>query len=76
MKLNKEKIRALAALDDAQLWKEIRSAAQRFGYTLPENAPNPSDMAKIRTVMSEADKISAMDMARLLSSFKEKRKKE
>ena len=76
MKLNKEKIQALAAMDDAHLWQEIRSAAQKFGYTLPEKAPEAKDMAKIRAAMTEAEKLNAMDVARLLSSFKAKRNKE
>ena len=76
MKLNKEKIGALLNLDDAALWLEITTAAQRFGYTLPQSTPKSADMAKIRAAMQEADKLSAMDVARLLSSFKAKRNKE
>ena len=76
MKLNKEKINALLALDDAHLWREITSAAQRYGYTLPEKTPAAADMAKIRALMTEADKLSAMDVAKLLTSFKAKRNKE
>ena len=76
MKLNKEKIGALLNLDDAALWLEITSAAQKFGYTLPQSTPKAADMAKIRAAMREADKLSAMDVARLLSSFKAKRNKE
>jgi len=76
LKLNKAKLEALAALDDAHLWQEIRSAAEKFGYTLPANQPAPRDMAKIRSVMKEADKLSAMDVAKLLSAFKAKRNKE
>ncbi len=76
MKLNKEKIQALAALDDASLWREITSAAQKFGYTLPEKVPASQEMAKIRAAMNQAEKISAMDVARLLSSLKAKRNRE
>ena len=75
MKLNKEKLQALAALDDKKLWQEITSAAQKFGYTLPEKAPEAKDMAKIRAAMEQADKLSPMDIARLLASFKVKRNK-
>ena len=75
MKLNKEKLQALAALDDKKLWQEITSAAQKFGYTLPEKVPEAKDMAKIRAAMEQADKLSPMDVARLLASFKVKRNK-
>ena len=76
MKLNKAKLEALAALDDAHLWQEIRSAAQRFGYTLPENQPAGKDIARIRSAMKEADKLNVTDIAKLLSSLKAKRNKE
>lgn len=76
MKLNKEKLRALAALDDASLWREIREAAQKFGYTLPTEVPARSNMEKIREAMLSAEKLSAMDAARLLSSLKAKKSKE
>ena len=63
-------------MDDARLWQEIRSAAQRFGYTLPANQPGAEDMAKIRDAMKKADKLSPMDVARLLTAFKAKKSKE
>lgn len=65
---------ALAAMDDASLWREIYSASQKFGYTLPEKAPDAKSLEKIREVMREADKISALDLARLIASLKEKKK--
>ena len=76
MKLNKEKIAALLSLDDANLWKEITCAAQKFGYTLPQEAPKERDMAKIRLALGEAEKLSALDVARMLAAFKAKRNKE
>lgn len=76
MKLNKAKLEELASLDDAHLWQEIRSAAEKFGYTLPANQPAQRDLEKIRSVMKEADKVSAMEIAKLLSAFKAKKNKE
>ena len=76
LKLNKEKLRELAALDDASLIQQIYSAAQKFGYTLPQNALGENEIKKIRSVMQDSEKISAMEIARLLSSMKEKKNKE
>lgn len=75
MKLNKEKLKELAALDDAALKKEITSAAGKFGYSLPENALGESELRKIRALMQDAEKISPMEIARLLSSVKAKKSK-
>ena len=76
MKINKEKLEALASLDDDSLWKEIRTTAQKFGYTLPAATPAKSDIEKIRGVMQSAEKISTLEIARLLSSLKAKKSKE
>ena len=76
MKLNKEKLRALATLDDRALWTEIRDAAQKFGYTLPTEVPAHRDMEKLREAMLSTEKVSAMDVARLLSSLKAKKSRE
>ena len=74
LKLNKDKLRALGALSDDDLWTEIRTAAQKFGYTLPQDPPK--DIEKIRSAIKESDKLSAMDLARLMSSLKEKGRRE
>ena len=76
MKLNKEKIDLLLKKDDALLWQEIINMAQKFGYTLPEKAPSAQNMEKIRTAIENADKLSALDVAKLLSAFRAKRNKE
>lgn len=76
MKINKEKLKELASLEDRMLRKEIISTAQKFGYTLPENALGEKELQKIRSVMLDADKISPMEIARLLSSVKAKRSKD
>ena len=76
MKLNKEKLEELSRLDDAALKREIISAAQKFGYTLPPNALGEKEIKKIRSAMANADKISPMEIAKLLSSAKAKGRKE
>ena len=75
MKLNKEKLKELAALNDAALIKEITSAAEKFGYTLPEKALGKDELKKIRELMQDAEKISPLEIARLLSSVKAKKTK-
>ena len=76
MKLSQEKIAALLSLDDVSLWREITGAAQKFGYTLPQEVPKEEDIAKIRMALREAEKLSAFDVARMLASFKAQRNKE
>lgn len=76
MKINKEKLAELAALEDGQLWTVITQTALKYGYTLPAEAPKKEDMAKIRGLMSEAEKIGTKDILKLMSAFKAKKNKE
>lgn len=76
MKINKEKLAELAALEDSQLWLVITETALKYGYTLPAEAPKKEEMAKIRGIMSEAEKISTKDILKLMTAFKAKRSKE
>ena len=72
MKINKEKLKSLSALSDGALWKEIRTASEKFGFILPEAPPDEKDMAKIRSAMADADKMGTMELLRLMSVFKQK----
>ena len=74
MKINKDLINELKALDDAGLWSKIRSMASKYGYTLPEEIPPKKDMQSLRSVMENIDKINVTDIARLLSTFKAKKR--
>lgn len=76
MKIDKEKLRALTALEDKELWKVITDTLQKYGYTPPEKAPSEENMKKIRSVMKDTEKISTRDVLRLMSEFKVKRNKE
>ena len=76
MKINKEKIKELTALEDDRLWQVITQTAQKYGYSLPAEAPSKKEMAKLRNIMNEAEKISAKDILKLMTSFKEKKNKE
>ena len=76
MKVNKEKLERLSALDDSALWSEIRTTAEKFGYILPVEIPPKKDMEKLRSIMRNADGISPMELLRLMAAFKAKRGKE
>ncbi len=66
-------LRELAKLGDSELWLEICKKAEKFGYTLPKETPPPEQMAKIRSVMNDADKINTAEILKLMTAFKAKR---
>ena len=47
MRIDREKIAALAAMPDDKLWGEIVSMAAGLGFKLPAKTPPPSDIQKI-----------------------------
>ena len=46
MKIDKEKLTALTALPDNELWCEVRKIAKSYGFTLPESTPSECEMQK------------------------------
>ena len=73
MKINKEMLRELSRLPDKELWQVITEKAAKFGYSLPKEAPSAENMAKIRAVMNDADKVSTSDILKLMSTLKSKK---
>lgn len=70
MKLDREKMKALAEKNDGELWAEIRKVAKENGYNLPEAAPSADNLKKIRAVLSGNEKFNYADALRILSSYK------
>lgn len=69
MKIDKNKLAALAALPDEELWKTIRTIAEGNGISLPEKAP-VGDIQKIRTAMTDADRINTVAALKLLNKYR------
>ena len=74
MNINSEKLKELAALPDGELWREIRSMAQNFGYNIPEAVPQHADMERIRSAMC-GTRINLGDAMSLLRTYGKERKK-
>ena len=55
MKFNREKLKALLALEDDALWREIRGIASGFGFRLPEATPPKCELDKLRA-LAESDR--------------------
>ena len=70
MKINKERLNALADMSDEMLWKTVREIASAHGYSLPERSPSHSEMEKMRAAMRGSDKINLTDAMKLLKSYK------
>lgn len=67
MKLNKEKLDALCALDDDALWREIRGIAATYGLSLPERTPPHSELEKMREAALGGARINLTEAMKIIN---------
>ena len=72
MKIDKEKLSALAALPDEKLWAVITKMAGERGFDIPAELPSKETLERIRRAMTGAEKISLADAARIMKSYKKR----
>ena len=72
MKIDKEKLKSLSEKSDAELWGVISGIAKSRGYELPAQAPSKEEMAKIRSLMQDCEKINMRDAIRLVNTYRKK----
>ena len=69
MRLDRNKIKEIASLDDTELWKTIKDMALRQGISLPEKVPQHNELEKLRVIML-SDKINPIVAMKLLNDIK------
>ncbi len=74
MKIDKEKLAALAALPDDALWREAVKMAAAYGFTLPEKTPPKETLDRLRSAVL-GEKINVMDAARIIKKYRKETEK-
>lgn len=69
MRFDKEKLEALAALPDDQLWAEILHIADSFGYSIPRDMPPHKELQKMRDAVSGGS-INTIEAMRIVNRLK------
>ncbi len=69
MRLDKEKLEALASLPDDKLWEEVVRIAAGFGYALPKETPPHSDLEKMRGAV-RSERINVSEALRTINQYK------
>lgn len=72
MKFDANALHALTAKNDRELWAAIRMIAAKNGLSLAEEAPPPSEMERLRGILSGAEKLSPSDAMKIVNDFKKK----
>ena len=70
MKIDKTKLDAMLKLSDEELWQEIRAVAKGKGINMPERMPNKAEISKVRSALSEAEKLNLASAMRLVNELK------
>lgn len=74
MKIDKEKINALAALNDDALWTEIKTIAAQHGFKLPDATPSHDQLQKLRATVCDTDKINLAGAIKIINKYRKEQK--
>ena len=69
MRIDKEQIKAIAALPDDKLWATVVSMAKGYGFSLPEKTPPHEELEKLRSMVN-TEKINVGDAVKLLNNYR------
>ena len=70
MKIDKTKLDAMLKLSDEELWREIRSVAMARGINMPERMPDGTEISKVRSALSDAEKLNLTSAMRIVNDLK------
>ena len=70
MRFDPEKLNALCALPDGELWYEIQKIASSHGISLPKACPNAKTMQDIRNAASGGAKIKLGEAIKVINEYK------
>lgn len=65
-----ERLRALCALGDDELWREIRKIAGTHGLNLPEATPQHAEMERLRAAVSGGGGLNLASAMRIVNEYK------
>lgn len=72
MKFDANKLRILTEKSDLELWLAIKGIATASGLSLSDTPPSPTEMAKLRSLLAGADKMSPTEAARIVNDLKKR----
>ena len=52
MKINKDKLASLSAMDDESLWRQIKNIGAAYGIKLPDKTPPKAELDRVREALS------------------------
>jgi len=74
LKIDKEKLSALAKLEDDALWAEIKTIAAQHGFKLPDATPSHDQLEKLRAAVCDTDKINLMGAMKIINKYRKEQR--
>lgn len=69
MRFDKEKLEAMLALPDEELWKTVVAIGKAHGFTLPEKSPPHDELDKLRKIAKDGSKMNVGAAMKILSRY-------
>ena len=75
MKIDKEKLAALAALPDDKLWGEVVRVAATHGIKLSATPPSAEEMERLRGAIRGGARLNLTEAVRIVNDYNKRGKK-
>ena len=70
MKIDREKISAMCALPDDELWAQIVKIGAEHGFELPKVPPKHEDMEKLRAAVNSGTKLNLTAALKIIDNYR------
>ncbi len=70
MKIDNDKLAALAALPDRELWATICTIAKSHGFTLPEKTPPHEQLERLRQTVMGGNKPNLREAIKIINDYR------
>ena len=70
MKIDREKISAMCALPDDELWAQIVKIGAEHGFELPKATPKHEDMEKLRAAANSGARLNLAAALKIIDNYR------
>lgn len=70
MKIDNDKLAALAALPDEELWKTVCAIGKSHGFQLPEKTPPHAQIQKMRDAITKGNKPNLREAIKIINEYR------
>ena len=72
MRIDKDKLQALVAMPDDELWRQIVEIGKSHGFTLPTKTPPHAEMEKMRGAVNGGAKLNIGEAVKIINDYRKR----